>query len=144
MAIVEVEIPYKPRVWARPFHASWQRWAVLVLHRRAGKTTGILNHHNRSAIDDDWERGRLKFLEPKFTDAEIEELLQFRQYGHILPLLGQAKSVAWEPLKRVAAVVPGATPNESELSIKYPRTPKKGRVTVPVTGALNPTSNSTT
>lgn len=144
MAVVEVTIPYKPRRWAQPFHASFKRWACLVLHRRAGKTTGVLNHLDRAALDDDWERRRLKHLEPKFTEAEIEELLQFRQYGHILPLLGQAKSVAWEPLKRISSVVPGAIPNESELSIKFPRAPKRGRVAVPVTGALNPLSNSTT
>jgi hypothetical protein len=140
----EIEIPYKPRNWARPFHASFKRWAALVLHRRAGKTTGTLNHHQRAALDDAWEAARLRHLEPKFTNAEIEELLQHRQYGHILPLLGQAKSVAWEPLKRIAAVVPGAKPNESELSIKYPRKPRAGKLTIPVTGDLNPEANSTT
>lgn len=143
--IVHVEIPYKPRRWAQPFHASLKRWAALVLHRRAGKTTGTLNHHQRAAIDDAWESARLKHLEPKFTDAEIRELLQHRQYGHILPLLGQAKSVAWEPLKRIASVVPGATPNESELSIKYRRQQKApNRKVIPVTGALNPDANTST
>jgi len=139
-----VEIPYKPRKWAIPFHASYQRWASIVLHRRAGKTTATLNHHQRAALDDQWERNRLRFLEPGFTTAELEELLQHRQYAHILPLLGQAKSVAWEPLKRIANVVPHAKPNESELSIKYPRSAPKGRVTVGVTGPLNPDANSTT
>ncbi len=139
-----IEVPYKPRRWAQPFHDSFQRWAVLVLHRRAGKTTAVLNHHQRAALDDAWEAARLRSLEPKFTNMEIEELLQHRQYGHILPLLGQAKSVAWEPLKRIAAVVPGHQANESELSVKYPRRPKQGRVTVPITGPLNPMPNSTT
>lgn len=138
-----IEIPYKPRNWARPFHASLCRWAVIVLHRRAGKTTATLNHHQRAALDDDWEAARLRSLEPGFTDIEIEELLQHRQYGHILPMLGQAKSVAWEPLKRIAAVVPHAMPNESELSIRYRRAPKRARSTMPVTGPLNPDANST-
>lgn len=142
--VVEIEIPYKPRRWAEPFHESLRRWAALVLHRRAGKTTGTLNHHQRAAIDDEWEAARLRFLEPKFTDVEIDELLQHRQYGHILPMLGQAKSVAWEPLKRIAAVIPGATPNESELSIKYRRQDKVSRKAIAVTGALNPDSNSST
>lgn len=140
-----IEIPYKPRRWAQPFHASYQRWAALVLHRRAGKTTAVLNHHQRSALDDGWERARLKFLEPKFTPAELDELTQYRQYGHILPLLGQAKSVAWEPLKRIAAVVPGAKPNESELSIKYPRQPVFPNGTrIPMRGKLTPDSQVTT
>lgn len=143
MPTVDVEIPYGPRRWAQPFHASLKRWSVLVLHRRAGKTTAVLNHHQRAALDDEWERRRLKFIEPKFTDAEIEELLEHRHYGHILPLLGQAKSVAWEPLKRIAAVVPGATPNESEISIKYPRQAPQARKRIPVSGALNPAANVT-
>jgi len=142
---VEIEIPYKPRVWAQSFHASFRRWAALVLHRRAGKTTAALNHHQRAALDDDWESQRLRFLEPKFTKAEIDELLEHRQYGHILPLLGQAKSVAWEPLKRIAAVVPYHKPNESELSIKYPRRPKApNRYSVSQAGPLNPDAHSTT
>lgn len=143
MATVEICIPYKPRLWARPFHASLRRWAAIVLHRRAGKTTATLNHHQRAALDDAWEAARLRSLEPKFTETEIEELLEHRQYGHILPLLGQAKSVAWEPLKRIASVVPHAKPNESELSIKYPRRPKAAKVQIG-TGPLNPDAHSTT
>jgi len=143
VSTVEVEIPYRPRKWAEPFHASFCRWAALVLHRRAGKTTAVLNHHQRAALDDDWEAARLRALEPKFTEVEIQELLQHRQYGHILPLLGQAKSVAWEPLKRIAHVVPNHRPNESELSIKYPRRPYAGRTQVGY-GPLTPEANMTT
>jgi len=142
---VVVEIPYKPRNWAKPFHASFERWAALVLHRRAGKTTSVLNHHQRAALDDTWEAARLRHLEPKFSAAEVDELLQHRQYGHILPLLGQAKSVAWEPLKRIAAAVPGHKPNESELSIKYPRRSTfPNRTRMSLRGPLNPDVNSTT
>lgn len=141
---VWIDIPYKPRKWAQPFHDSLKRWSALVLHRRAGKTTGTLNHHQRAAIDDEWEEARLRFLEPKFTNSEIKELLQYRQYGHILPMLGQAKSVAWEPLKRIASVVPGATPNESELSIKYRRQAKQDRKSMAVSGPLNPDANTST
>jgi phage terminase large subunit len=144
MPAVEVVIPYKPRLWAQPFHDSLRRWAAIVLHRRAGKTTATLNHHQRAALDDAWEAERLRFLEPKFTATEIDELLEHRQYGHILPLLGQAKSVAWEPLKRIASVVPHAKPNESELSIKYPRRPKAGKLQVAVSGPLTPDAHSTT
>ncbi len=120
MAVVEVTVPYKPRRWALPFHAHYCRWSALVMHRRGGKTTAVLNHHQRAALDDEWERARLKALEPAFTPAELTDLLQYRRYGHILPSLVQAKSVAWEPLKRIAAVIPGHRPNEAELSIKYP------------------------
>jgi hypothetical protein len=49
-----ITVPYKPRRWARPFHASLARWSCLMLHRRAGKTTGVINHHQRAALDDAW------------------------------------------------------------------------------------------
>ncbi len=47
MPMTRVTVPYKPRRWARPFHASLARWSCLVLHRRAGKTTAVINHHQR-------------------------------------------------------------------------------------------------
>ena len=143
MKNVEVTIPYCPRNWALAFHDTFCRWMVLVLHRRCGKTTATLNHHQRAALDDEWERQRLRTLQPDFTDNELEELLEHRQYGQILPLLGQAKSVAWEPLKRIASVVPHAIPNESELSIKYRRAPKRNRASMPITGPLNPDAHVT-
>lgn len=130
-----ITIPYRPRNWAKRFHASYLRWSALVMHRRAGKTTGVLNHHQRAALDNDWEAARLRFLEPKFTHAEIKELLEHRRYAHILPSLVQAKGVAWGPLKRVAEVVPGVKTNESELSITYPN----GNI-VRLFGADNPDS----
>lgn len=115
-----VVIPYRPRRWARPFHASFARKSVLVLHRRAGKTVGVLNHHQRYALDDDLEARRLRSLEPSFTDAHLKELLRDRHYGHILPTYRQAKLVAWDKLKWYASTIPGAQPNEVDLLIKYP------------------------
>ena len=38
-----VVIPYCPRKAFEPFHDRPQRWAVLVCHRRAGKTTATIN-----------------------------------------------------------------------------------------------------
>lgn len=130
-----VTIPYRPRVWARPFHVALKRKAVLVLHRRAGKTVGVLNHHQRYALDDDLERARLLALEPKFTNAHLVELLRNRHYGHILPTYKQAKLVAWDKLKHYASTVPGAQPNEVDLLIKYPNGNK-----LQLFGADNPDS----
>lgn len=115
-----VEIAYRPRNWARKFHDALVRFSVLVMHRRAGKTTAVLNHHQRAALDDNWETRRLKFLEPKFTKADLSELLRNRKYGHILPTLTQARAVAWGPLKYYAGDIPGCKPNEAEMSITYP------------------------
>lgn len=114
-----VTIPYKPRRWAAPFHASFRRWSALILHRRIGKTTAVINHHQRAALDDTWETNRLRFLMPTLTDAEIKPLLRQRFYGHIMPSYKQAKTTAWDMLKYYARDVEGAKPNESELLIRY-------------------------
>ncbi len=93
----KITIPYKPRVWAKVFHAAVTRWIVLVLHRRAGKTTAILNHLQRDALR-----------------------VSASQYAFIAPTYKQAKRIAWEILKNIATVVPGSEPNEAELVMKYP------------------------
>ncbi len=91
-----------------------------MLHRRAGKTTAVINHHQRAATDDAWERSRLRHLQPDLTDAHLTELLRGRFYAHILPTYRQAKLTTWDMLKYYAAPIPGAKPNEAELSIDYP------------------------
>jgi len=118
-----VDVPYAPRRWGKRFHASLCRFAALILHRRAGKTTAIINHHQRAATDDNWERNRLLHLRPSLTEANLRELMNppgGRHYGNILPLRAQAKAAAWDRLKFFARVVPGVQFNESELLIRYP------------------------
>jgi hypothetical protein len=118
-----ITVPYKPREWAKALHDSPHRWAALVLHRRAGKTTAVLNHHQRAALDNDWERARLLGLRPTLTAKELEELVAppgGRHYGHVMPFRTQAKLVAWDKLKHYARVVPGVKFNESELLVRYP------------------------
>lgn len=116
-----ITIPYRPRNWARRLHDSFCRWAVLVMHRRAGKTTCVLNHHQRAATDDEWEAKRLRSLEPTFTDTDIRTLCHNRRYGHMLPTLTQARLIAWEPiLKPICRDIPGIKTNESEMSVTYP------------------------
>lgn len=94
---MEIKIPYSPRNWAKEFHSSIKRWIVLVLHRRAGKTTAVLNHLQRDAV-------RI----PK------------SQYAFIAPTYRQAKRIAWEILKDIARPIPETEPNEAELVMKYP------------------------
>lgn len=121
--VAHIEIPYRPRRWAEALHESTRRFAALVLHRRAGKTTAVLNHHQRAALDDGWERRRLLALEPSLTESQLKELIKppgGRHYAHIMPLHTQAKSVAWDKLKYYSECVPGVKRNESELLIRYP------------------------
>ena len=130
-----VEIPYKPRRWAKTAHATFRRWLALVLHRRAGKTTFELNHHQRAATDDQWERKRLTYLLPHAPADQIETLLKKRIYWHVMPSYKQAKLVAWEMLKDFARPIPGVKFNESELLVVYPNHNR-----VQLIGADNPDS----
>jgi phage terminase large subunit len=82
-----------------PYHQRRQRWAVLVVHRRAGKTVACINDLIYHALTSPLENPR---------------------YHYIAPLLKQAKSVVWDYLKRYALVVPGAKANESELRVDFP------------------------
>lgn len=132
----QVQIPYKPRMWARGMHASHKRWLALILHRRAGKTTAILNHHQRAATDDKWEAARLNALNPSFSVADIHQLLKRRVYWAVMPSYRQAKIAgAWDILKEIARPIPGAKPNESEMLMKYPNGSK-----LQLIGADNPDS----
>lgn len=116
-----IVIPYNPRVWAQQLHASFKRWAALVLHRRAGKTTAILNHHQRAATDDDWEKARLNYLNPSWSVAELHKLLKNRTYWHGMPTAAQARQTgAWDLLKDIARPIPGWKPNETYMTVRYP------------------------
>ncbi len=115
-----IEIPYAPRRWAKLLHASFKRWAVLVLHRRAGKTTAVLNHHQRAAMDDAWEYDRLRALLPDASTPQLQVLMQNRIYWHVMPSLKQSKIVGWDMLKRFALPIPGVKFNNSELEVTYP------------------------
>ena len=115
-----VVIPYAPRHWAQELHGSLKRWAALVLCRRAGKTTGILNHHQRAATDDAWELRRLRTQLPGTPETTLRPLLRQRHYGHVMPTMRQAKLVAWDMLKYYAQPIPGAIPNEVDLCVRYP------------------------
>lgn len=94
-----VTIPYRPRGAFLPLHRRKQRWAVVVAHRRAGKTVACINELIKAALTFKGNDGR---------------------FGYVAPFYRQAKSVAWDYLKRFSAVVPGIVVNESELRIDYP------------------------
>lgn len=102
--------PYIPRTWAIPFHETSKRWMVLIIHRRAGKTTAALNFLIRSAVT-------------KKNTA----------YAYIAPTYKMAKSVAWNSLKEYSRFIPGIVYREVELSVAFPN---GSRITL--YGAENP------
>ena len=95
MAVVTID--YHPRHWAESFHNTTKRWIFLLLHRRAGKSTGILNHLQRDCI-------------------KIKNSL----FAYIGPTYKQTKRTAWDIAKGMSRNIPGVEYNESELTVKYP------------------------
>lgn len=107
-----VTLPYAPRPAFQPFHARGQRFAVLVCHRRAGKTVATVNDLIRRAVECSRPAPR---------------------YAYIAPLFRQAKDIAWDYLKRYTAPIPGRVVNESELRVDLP-----GERRIRLYGADNP------
>lgn len=97
--VKDVNIPYAPRKAMIPFHERQQRWAVIVAHRRFGKTVGAINDLLRSAFN-------CTLSNPRFA--------------YVAPTYSQAKDVAWEYLKYYTSVIPGVQVNESELRVDLP------------------------
>ena len=101
-----VIIPYKPRAPFLDFHRRAKRWAVLVVHRRGGKTVAGINDLVKGALT-------CPLRSPRFA--------------YIAPYRQQAKLVAWDYLKHFTAPIPNRTVSESELHVKLPN---DGRVTL--------------
>ena len=100
--MAEIVIPYTPRpIWRDTIHPALtaNRFAVLVCHRRFGKTVGTVNEMIRKAILND-------------KKAPV--------YAYVAPYRNQAKRVAWEYLKYYTNQIPGCAVNESELYIELP------------------------
>jgi len=94
--VLEVEMDYCPRQVFEDFHDRTERWAVIVAHRRAGKTVLCINDLIYKALIEGKEDGR---------------------YAYIAPYYSQAKSIAWDYLLRYSQPVL-AKANQSELWIE--------------------------
>lgn len=92
-----VSTGYQARPVFVPFHRRLQRWAIVVAHRRAGKTV--------AAIHDMLDHA----LRTNKTDA---------LYVFGAPTRDQAKAVVWTYLKRAVRELPSVKVNEAELSVR--------------------------
>lgn len=99
MATRVITIPYKPREAFKALHNRIERWAVVVAHRRAGKTVACVNELIKAALTFNGNDGR---------------------FAYVAPFYRQAKAVAWDYLKWFTRVIPGIQVNESELRIDFP------------------------
>ena len=96
MEEVDIEIDYKPRDVFLDFHERQERWAIIIAHRRAGKTVSCLNDLIYRALTEGKENA---------------------QYAYIAPYYSQAKSVAWNYLLRFTEPVQ-VKANQSELWVE--------------------------
>jgi len=91
-----IKLKYRPRSVFEDFHSRNQRWAIIVAHRRCGKTVACIN------------------------DLIVKALLENKkhaQYAYIAPFYSQAKSVAWRYLERFSEPVMTKS-NQSELWVE--------------------------
>jgi hypothetical protein len=93
---VEHELDYAPRDVFADFHDRTQRWAVVVAHRRCGKTVSCINDLIYRALTENKENG---------------------QYAYVAPYYSQAKNIAWDYLQRYAKPVMNRA-NQSELWVE--------------------------
>lgn len=108
---------YAPRSVFTPLHNRTARWAVVVAHRRAGKTVAMCADLVISA------------LECKHPKPQVVYLAPFRE---------QAKKVAWAYLKDLTKPLWAKPPNESELKITIYNGRPDDYSTIYVGGADNP------
>lgn len=94
-----IQIPYCPRRQFIDYHNRAERWAIIVAHRRFGKTVGCVNELIKGTITCNLE-------EPRFA--------------YVAPTYAQAKDVAWGYLKHFSLCIPGTVANESELHVTFP------------------------
>lgn len=102
--MVKIVIPYTPRAhWAGKdgIHAQLDkhRFSVLCAHRRFGKTLGMINQLIKRALLFSRNDGR---------------------FAYIAPYRKQAKTIAWDYLKRYTATIPGVKYNETDLVVELP------------------------
>ena len=92
-------INYRPRTHLRPYHARKQRWAVIVAHRRFGKTVAAINDLIRDALTIPRKKVRVAYIAPYYR---------------------QAKAIAWDYLLEYTKDIEGAVANASELRVDFP------------------------
>jgi len=96
-----IVIPYTPRVLQAKLHKELARFNVVVCHRRFGKTVFAINQMIKSAVED------------------LQIGKKAPRYAYLAPLFKQAKTVAWDELKRLLRDFPDVKFNEAELRADF-------------------------
>jgi len=98
---MQISIPYTPRPLQAQLHKELtsHRWAVVVCHRRWGKTVMAINHLLRDAILCQKQSPRFHYIAPTYR---------------------MAKMVSWDYVHQFAGGIPGVKFNETELRCDLP------------------------
>jgi phage terminase large subunit len=115
-----VQYNYTPREAFVPLHARRNRWGAVIAHRRAGKSTALINE-----------------LVIRGLHARDDGLRQ--QFAYMCPFQNQARSVAWQVLKDYTAGCPGYKISEMNLTVTlpHPKDLNKPGATIMLLGAEN-------
>lgn len=92
----KIKLKYRPRTAFFDFHERKERWAVLVAHRRAGKTVACINELIVRALTENKPNAR---------------------YAYLAPYHSQSKTIAWDYLLRYSEPFRTAA-NQSELWVE--------------------------
>ena len=111
-----IQIDYTPRPLQVELHKmlDQNRFNVLVMHRRFGKTVCAINHLLKRAIEEQKPNPRLAYIAPTYR---------------------QAKNVAWDYLKQFSSKIPGTKYHETELRCDLPNGAR-----ISLLGSENPSS----
>jgi phage terminase large subunit len=113
--VVRPVVDYAPRSQFLPFHLRDKRWAIIIAHRRAGKTVACV----------------MELLTRALATGKLNA-----RYAYIAPYREQAKTAAWSYLKLYAQGIvqdPEKDLRESDLTVRLPNGSQ-----VRVFGADNP------
>jgi len=108
----EIVIDYTPYPWAKDWHINRKRYNVLVLHRRAGKTTSTVNQLIKDSL-----------------------MNKNHLYAFIAPTYKQSKRNVWDMVRHYTKDIPDVDYNISELTVTFPTGSK-----ISLFGADNPDS----
>ena len=95
---MKVSLDIEVRKVFLPLFQDPTRFSVVVAHRRCGKTVAACQ---------------------KLISAALDKPPQNARYAYIAPLRHQAKTVAWDLIKRMTKDIPKRIVNESELRIDF-------------------------
>lgn len=92
-------IKYRPRQLVKNFHKRQERFAVIVAHRRFGKTVAAINDLIRTALTTERKNVRVAYIAPYYR---------------------QAKAIAWDYLLEYTKDIEGVVYNVAELRADFP------------------------